>query len=254
MQQLAASTAQHRDPNPQDVEEESEGGASSSSSSGRATVPPSTITKPIVPPNTTAPTLGFRCFNCEEPGHRFAECKKGPRRGLFADVEEIVKEQEGDVKTEPVYDEEERLEGDDGPLLMIRKRCLGYYPGEDVGVESETVYSNTKDNKQTDFVLQDEFIFKGTQLCIPECSLRAKIIQELHEEGQVGRDQTYLLVAASYFWPSMRREVGRFVERCRVCQNSLAVGVWVYFLCFGVFIDPVFGPVFDRGGRGVAGA
>ncbi|KAK4848350.1 hypothetical protein QYF36_012006 [Acer negundo] len=114
-----------------------------SSSSGRATVPPFTITKPTMPPNTTAPTLGFICFNYGEPGHRFAEYKKGPLRGLFADVEEIVKEQEGDVETEPVYDEEVPLEGDNGPLLMIRKRCLGYYPGEDVGFKSETVYGNT---------------------------------------------------------------------------------------------------------------
>ncbi|KAK1562500.1 hypothetical protein Q3G72_012855 [Acer saccharum] len=44
------------------------------------------------------------------------------------------------------------------------------------------------------------------------------------------------------------------LPRFQFSKNSLAVGVWVYFLCFGVFIDPVFGPVFDRGGRGVAGA
>jgi hypothetical protein len=25
-------------------------------------------------------------------------------------------------------------------------------------------------------------------------------------------------VAASYFWPSMRKEIGRFVERCRICH------------------------------------
>ncbi|KAI9195435.1 hypothetical protein LWI28_014845 [Acer negundo] len=77
-------------------------GIASSSSSGRATVPPSTITKPTMPIHTMAQTLGFRCFNCGEPGHRFAECKKGPRRGLSADVipsavlEEIVRKQEGD--------------------------------------------------------------------------------------------------------------------------------------------------------------
>jgi hypothetical protein len=27
-----------------------------------------------------------------------------------------------------------------------------------------------------------------------------------------------LLVAVSYFWPSLRKEVGRFVARCRICQ------------------------------------
>ena len=51
-------------------------GGASNNSSGRATIPPSTITKPIVPTHTTAPTTGFCCFNCGEPRHRFAECKK----------------------------------------------------------------------------------------------------------------------------------------------------------------------------------
>ena len=67
-----------------------------------------------------------------------------------------------------------------------------------------------------DFILQDGFLFKGNKLCIPDCNLRLKIIKELHEEGHVGWDTTLQLVYASYFWPTMRKEVGRFVERCRI--------------------------------------
>ncbi|GJW71822.1 putative reverse transcriptase domain-containing protein [Tanacetum coccineum] len=74
--------------------------------------------------------------------------------------------------------------------------------------------------KSTDFVLEDGFLFRGVQLCIPDCSLRLKIIQELHNEGHVGRDRTFQLLAGSYFWPSMRKEVGRFVARCRVCHMA----------------------------------
>ncbi|GJV56719.1 putative nucleotidyltransferase, ribonuclease H [Tanacetum coccineum] len=43
---------------------------------------------------------------------------------------------------------------------------------------------------------------------------------ELHDEGHVGRDRTLQLVQASYFWPSMKKEVDRYVKRCRVCQVS----------------------------------
>jgi len=50
------------------------------------------------------------------------------------------------------------------------------------------VIEKIQNNQQSDFVLQDGFLFKGTQLCIPDCSLRTKIIQELHGEGHVGRD------------------------------------------------------------------
>jgi len=120
----------------------SDTGDASSSSSGRATIPPSTITKPTAPIHITAPTTGFRCFNCGESGHRFVECKKGLWRGLFLDVEENIREQEGDVETEPVYDEEERLEGDHVPLLMIHKKCVGYCPGKGVDIKPGTTYSS----------------------------------------------------------------------------------------------------------------
>ncbi|GJR36947.1 putative nucleotidyltransferase, ribonuclease H [Tanacetum coccineum] len=44
--------------------------------------------------------------------------------------------------------------------------------------------------------------------------------KELHGEGHVGRDRTLKLVQASYFWPTMRKEVDRYVKRCRICQVS----------------------------------
>ncbi|GJU47342.1 putative reverse transcriptase domain-containing protein [Tanacetum coccineum] len=70
------------------------------------------------------------------------------------------------------------------------------------------------------FFLHDGFFFKGNQLCIPDSSLCLQIIKELHGEGHVGHDCTLQLVQASYFWPTMRKEVDRYVKRCRVCQVS----------------------------------
>ncbi|XP_056858293.1 uncharacterized protein LOC130507621, partial [Raphanus sativus] len=53
-----------------------------------------------------------------------------------------------------------------------------------------------------------------------KCSLRLEIIRELHTEGHVGRDRTLHLVSISYFWPSLRKDVERFVERCHICQKA----------------------------------
>ena len=36
----------------------------------------------------------------------------------------------------------------------------------------------------------------------------------------MGRDRTLQLIKASYFWPTIRKEVERYVERCRICQVS----------------------------------
>ncbi|KAI3709992.1 hypothetical protein L2E82_39765 [Cichorium intybus] len=83
-----------------------------------------------------------------------------------------------------------------------------------------TIIADVQAGKRTDFLLHNGFLFRGKQLCVPECSLRLKIIQELHGEGHVGRDRTVQLVQESYFWPGMRSEIEKFVQRCRICQMS----------------------------------
>lgn len=84
----------------------------------------------------------------------------------------------------------------------------------------DSIIRDVKQGTRSDFVFQDEFLFKDNRLCVPDCSLRLRIITELHGEGHVGRDKTLQLVAASYFWPILRKDVERFVERCRACQLS----------------------------------
>ena len=60
-------------------------------------------------------------------------------------------------------------------------------------------------------MLHDGFLFKGNQLCIPDCSLCLKIIKELYGEGHVGHDRTLKLVQAAYFWPTIRKKVEKLV-------------------------------------------
>lgn len=83
-----------------------------------------------------------------------------------------------------------------------------------------SVLTDVKAHLRDDFSLTDGFLFRGSQLCIPDCSWRLRVIEELHQEGHVGRDRTLQLVSSSYYWPSLRRDVERYVERCRACQRS----------------------------------
>ncbi|KAK0601230.1 hypothetical protein LWI29_022353 [Acer saccharum] len=108
-------------------------------------------------------------------------------------------------------------------LVDMRVKVLGFDSFQNLYAQDSffaAVLQKIEAQHTSDFVVHDGFIFKGNLLCIPTCILRAKMIQELHDEGHVGRDRTYQLLAGSYFWPTMRKEVGRFVERCRVCQVS----------------------------------
>nr|GEU43542.1 putative reverse transcriptase domain-containing protein [Tanacetum cinerariifolium] len=82
------------------------------------------------------------------------------------------------------------------------------------------VLQGVQAGEKPDFFLHNGFFFKGNQLCIPDSSLRLQIIKELHGEGHVCRDRILQLVQASYFWPTMRKEVDRYVKRYRVYQVS----------------------------------
>ncbi|KAK0588200.1 hypothetical protein LWI29_035812 [Acer saccharum] len=87
------------------------------------------------------------------------------------------------------------------------------------------ILQNLGADENRNFVLIDGYLFHKNQLCVPESSLRLQIIKEVHGEGHVGRDRTLQLVKDSYFWPTIRREVERYVARCHVCQALFVFGL-----------------------------
>jgi hypothetical protein len=75
----------------------------------------------------------------------------------------------------------------------------------------------------TEYMIQDGLLFRGNQLCIPKCSMRENLLKEKHSGGLVGHfghDKTFSKLNGSYFWPGMRTDVKKFVDRCRICQHT----------------------------------
>jgi hypothetical protein len=81
-----------------------------------------------------------------------------------------------------------------------------------------------RDRSQWDeYMIQDGLLFRGNQLCIPKCSMRENLMKEKHSGGLVGHfshDKTFSKLNGSYFWPGMRIDVKKFVDRCRICQHT----------------------------------
>ena len=72
-----------------------------------------------------------------------------------------------------------------------------------------------------DYSLKDDYLFCGTRLCIPKGSLREFIITELHSGGLAGHfgyDKTYAIATDRFYWPRLRKDVHKVVDRCRICQ------------------------------------
>ena len=60
------------------------------------------------------------------------------------------------------------------------------------------------------FVRMDDFLFKGNSLCIPSCSLRLSILDELHGGtlgGHFGEAKTLALMKANFFWPKLKKDI-----------------------------------------------
>ncbi|XP_038721986.1 uncharacterized protein LOC120014137 [Tripterygium wilfordii] len=83
----------------------------------------------ISTPTSRAPSTGFKCFKCGEPGNRASDFRKGDRGGKALLVEpdnEGQDEFEGELEYDPdgKYDlTEELVQGDRGTSLVVRRSC-----------------------------------------------------------------------------------------------------------------------------------
>ena len=51
--------------------------------------------------------------------------------------------------------------------------------------------------------------------------MRDNIIQEFHSgglAGNFGKDKKIALVEDKYYWPKRKRDITKYVARCRICQ------------------------------------
>lgn len=76
-------------------------------------------------------------------------------------------------------------------------------------------------NSVQDYHIHDGYLFKGSKLCILDCSLQLWIIEERHGGGlggHFGCDKTIDLVENKFHWPKLRKDVERNVQRCMTCH------------------------------------
>ena len=76
-----------------------------------------------------------------------------------------------------------------------------------------------------DFLVENDYLFKVTKLCIPRTSFRNLLIWEMHAVGlarHFRRDKTIVLVEDRFYWPSLKMDVARIVAQCRTCQLTKA--------------------------------
>ena len=70
-------------------------------------------------------------------------------------------------------------------------------------------------------------LFYRDCLFVPDHTpLRLQLLQDHHDPpamGHPGRAKTLELLARNYYWPSMRKDVDRFVRNCHVCRRTKSI-------------------------------
>ena len=79
----------------------------------------------------------------------------------------------------------------------------------------------TNDIPQENCPLKEGFLLHGSRLCITK-NLREKVMYESHVSpyaGHWGIQATTQAIETYFYWPSMRKDIHDYVEKCMVCQK-----------------------------------
>lgn len=75
-----------------------------------------------------------------------------------------------------------------------------------------------------EITLEDGLLLYDGRLVVPDVdNLRTKLIQEAHEQvstAHPGRDKTYRLLRARYYWRGMLADLQRFIRNCHQCRRA----------------------------------
>ncbi|GKE19491.1 RNA-directed DNA polymerase [Tanacetum coccineum] len=109
-------------------------------------------------------------------------------------------------------------------LSAMQVRIVGFETFKELYVDDSDfagIWQKCQDQPYPPFIIHDGFLFKGNRLCIPICSLQESIIEEGHARGLAGHfgvTKTLAWLSDHFYWPRMKQDISRFVERSRVCK------------------------------------
>ena len=104
-----------------------------------------------------------------------------------------------------------------------------YEKDEDFGV----IYEECRRHPKGYFLIQEGYLFKDTQLCVPKCGTRELLIRKVHGgslAGHYGQNKTSLVLKEHYYRSSIDKDVQDILRRCVTCQiaksHSLPQGLY----------------------------
>ncbi|PKU61488.1 RNA-directed DNA polymerase [Dendrobium catenatum] len=115
-------------------------------------------------------------------------------------------------------------------LQVLQSKVVGFEVLKELyknDADFQNIWTRCQTGPHQLFHMKEGYLFRGNQLCIPQNSLRLELLTECHAgglAGHFGRDKTLSMLAENFFWPTMKRDVERYLRSCRVCRIAKTQG------------------------------
>ncbi|XP_071928059.1 uncharacterized protein [Coffea arabica] len=85
------------------------------------------------------------------------------------------------------------------------------------------IFSFLPRHSREHYFISQGFLYYKDKLCIPKSSMRTLLVRESHGGGLMGHfgiAKTLMILQEHFFWPRMRSDVERHIERCVTCHQA----------------------------------
>ncbi|XP_071933758.1 uncharacterized protein [Coffea arabica] len=85
------------------------------------------------------------------------------------------------------------------------------------------IFSSLPRHSREHYFISQGFLYYKDKLCIPKSSMRTLLVRESHGGGLMGHfgiAKTLMILQEHFFWPRMRSDMERHIERCVTCHQA----------------------------------
>ncbi|XP_071924833.1 uncharacterized protein [Coffea arabica] len=85
------------------------------------------------------------------------------------------------------------------------------------------IFVSLPQHSREHYFISQGFLYYKDKLCIPKSSMRTLLVREAHGGGLMGHfgiAKTLMILQEHFFWPRMRSDVERHIERCVTCHQA----------------------------------
>ncbi|XP_071902701.1 uncharacterized protein [Coffea arabica] len=111
-------------------------------------------------------------------------------------------------------------------IITLDAKLLGFeFLKEFYATDSDfgEIFNSLPRHSREHYFIFQGFLYYKDKLCIPRSSMRTLLVREAHGGGLMGHfgiAKTLMILQEHFFWPRMRSDVERHIERCVTCHQA----------------------------------